>query len=186
MGKFEFKKCLDIEGLYEVIPKLFEDARGYNFEAYNEKNFEAAGLTMKFVQDNRSMSGKGVLRGMHFQKTHRQGKLVSVLRGEVFDAVVDIRENSATYGKWFGTILSAEKKNMLYIPEGFAHGFLVLSDVAEFSYKLSDFYHPEDERGIPWDDETIGIKWPIPEGMQILVSERDKGHKAFGEIELGE
>lgn len=177
--RFQFLECLNIEGLYEVLPKLYEDERGYNFEAYNEKEFERAGLKMKFVQDNRSMSKKGVLRGMHFQKTYQQGKLVSVLRGEVFDAVIDLRENSGTYGKWYGTILSAEKKNMLYIPEGFAHGFLVLSNIAEFSYKLSNFYHPEDESGIPWNDKTVGIKWPIPEGMQIIVSERDKNHVAF-------
>ena len=127
------------------------------------------------------MSAKGTLRGMHFQKNYQQGKLVCVVCGEVFDAVVDIREGSRTYGQWFGTVLSAEKKNMLYVPEGFAHGFLVLSDTAVFSYKLSDYYHPEDESGIPWNDETIGIRWPISKDMTILTSERDSRHPAFGE-----
>ena len=136
---------------------------------------------MKFVQDNRSSSGRGVLRGLHFQKKHQQGKLVSVLRGEVFDVAVDIREGSKTFGKWFGIVLSAEKKNMLYIPEGFAHGFLVLSDVAEFSYKLSDFYHPEDESGILWNDARLGIQWPIAEDMQIITSERDSSNLPFSE-----
>ena len=131
---------------------------------------------MRFVQDNRSYSGKGVLRGLHFQWKHPQGKLVSVLRGEVYDVVVDLREHSKTYGKWYGTGLSAANKRMLYVPEGFAHGFFVLSDTAEFSYKLSDFYHPEEEGGIPWDDETIGIDWPIPPDMHVIVSERDAGH----------
>ena len=181
MGQFNFKKCLDIEGLYSIEPRIFSDERGYNLETYNYEDFKVAGLDMKFVQDNRSMSKKGVLRGLHFQKTYQQGKLVSVINGEVFDVAVDIREGSKTYGKWFGIILSAEKKNMLYIPEGFAHGFLVLSDIAEFSYKLSDYYHPEDESGIPWNDKTIGVEWPIPDGMKILTSERDSNHTAFCE-----
>ena len=176
MKKFKFTSCDDIDGLYIVEPLLFTDARGYNFEAYNEKEFQEAGLNMRFVQDNRSYSGKGVLRGLHFQWKHPQGKLVSVLRGEVYDVVVDLREHSKTYGKWYGTVLSAANKRMLYVPEGFAHGFFVLSDTAEFSYKLSDFYHPEEEGGIPWDDETIGIDWPIPPDMHVIVSERDAGH----------
>ncbi len=180
MGRFEFKQCADIEGLYAVQPYVFEDARGYNFEAYNEKDFMQAGLSMKFVQDNRSTSRKGVLRGLHFQKKYQQGKLVSVIRGEVFDVAVDIRAGSKTFGKWFGIVLSEEKKNMLYIPEGFAHGFLVLSDIAEFEYKLSDFYHPEDESGIPWNDERLGIQWPVA-GMQIITSERDSSHRPFSE-----
>lgn len=181
MGRFEFQQCGDIEGLYTVQPYIFEDERGYNFEAYNEEDFVKAGLGMKFVQDNRSASRKGVLRGLHFQKKYQQGKLVSVLRGEVFDVAVDIREGSKTFGKWFGVVLSAEKKNMLYIPEGFAHGFLVLSDVAEFSYKLSDFYHPEDESGILWNDERLGIQWPITEDMQIITSKRDSSNLSFSE-----
>jgi dTDP-4-dehydrorhamnose 3,5-epimerase len=143
------------------------------------KDFKEAGLDMEFVQSNRSMSKKGTLRGLHFQKTYWQGKLVSVTRGEVFDVAVDIREGSSTYGKWFGVVLSAEKNNMLYIPEGFAHGFLVLSDVAEFSYYLSDYYHPEDESGISWNDKAIGVEWPIPEGMSIITSPRDSNHPPF-------
>ena len=181
MGQFKFEKCLDIEGLYTIEPKIFSDERGYNLETYNSKDFKKAGLDMEFVQENQSMSQKGVLRGLHFQKTYQQGKLVRVTSGEVFDVAVDIREGSKTYGKWFGVVLSAEKKNMLYVPEGFAHGFLVLSDRAEFAYKLSDYYHPEDESGIPWNDIIIGIDWPIPEGMKIITSERDSNHPAFSE-----
>lgn len=181
MGGFKFEQCGNIEGLYLVEPQVFSDERGYNLEAYHAGSFREAGLDMAFVQDNLSMSVKGTLRGMHFQKNYQQGKLVCVVSGEVFDAVVDIRDGSRTYGQWFGTVLSAVKKNMLYVPEGFAHGFLVLSDTAVFSYKLSDYYHPEDESGIPWNDETIGIWWPIPKDMAILTSERDSRHPAFGE-----
>lgn len=181
MGQFKFEKCLDIEGLYTIEPKIFSDGRGYNLETYNSNDFKQAGLTMEFVQDNQSMSTKGVLRGLHFQKTYQQGKLVRVTSGEVFDVAVDLREGARTYGKWFGVVLSAQKKNMLYVPEGFAHGFLVLSDMAEFAYKLSDYYHPEDEGGVPWNDETIGVDWPIPKGMDIITSERDSHHPAFCE-----
>ena len=179
MGQFTFKKCLDIEGLYQIEPAIYADERGYNLETYNVKDFSEAGLGMQFVQENQSMSRKGVLRGLHFQKTHPQGKLVRVTSGTVFDVAVDIRKGSKTYGKWFGLILSDEKKNMLYVPQGFAHGFLVLSDTAEFAYKLSDYYHPEDESGIPWDDPSIGIEWPIPDEMHIVLSERDRSHPAF-------
>jgi dTDP-4-dehydrorhamnose 3,5-epimerase len=181
MGQFNFEKCLDIEGLFIIEPKIFSDERGYNLETYNEKDFAEAGLDMKFVQDNQSMSIKGVLRGLHFQKNYQQGKLVRVTRGEVFDVAVDLREGSKTYGKWFGVILSAEKKNMFYVPEGFAHGFLVLSDYAEFAYKLSDYYHPEDESGIAWNDKTLNIDWSIPEGMKIITSDRDGNHPAFSD-----
>jgi dTDP-4-dehydrorhamnose 3,5-epimerase len=181
MGQFKFEKCLDIEDLYTIEPKIFLDERGYNLETYNNKAFIEAGLDMEFVQDNQSMSKKGVLRGLHFQKTYQQGKLVRVTNGEVFDVAVDLRQRSKTYGKWFGVVLSAEKKNMFYIPEGFAHGFLVLSDYAEFAYKLSDYYHPEDESGIPWNDKTLNIEWPILEGMKIIVSDRDNNHSAFSE-----
>lgn len=181
MGQFKFKKCLDIEGLYLIEPKIFKDDRGFSLETYNYEDFADAGLNMVFVQENLSMSSKGVLRGLHFQKTYQQGKLVRAVSGEVFDVVVDIREGSKTYGKWFGTVLSAEKKNMIYIPEGFAHGFLVLSDTAEFAYKLTDYYHPEDEGGILWNDKTIGIDWPISNGMNLITSERDNKHPAFHE-----
>ncbi|PGT19531.1 dTDP-4-dehydrorhamnose 3,5-epimerase [Bacillus cereus] len=182
MGKFNFKKCLDIEGLYVVETKIFSDDRGYNLETYNSSDFKKAGLDMEFVQDNQSMSKKGVIRGLHFQKTYQQGKLVRVISGEVFDVAVDIRAGSKTYGKWFGVVLSADKKNMLYVPEGFAHGFLVLSETAEFAYKLSDFYHPEDESGILWNDATIGINWPIPQGMEIRTSKNDNNRPTFNEI----
>ncbi len=181
MGQFKFKKCLDIEGLYLIEPKIFKDDRGFSLETYNYEDFTDAGLDLVFVQENLSMSSKGVLRGLHFQKTYQQGKLVRAVSGEVFDVVVDIREGSKTYGKWFGTVLTAEKKNMIYIPEGFAHGFLVLSDTAEFAYKLTDYYHPEDEGGILWNDKTIGIDWPIPKGMNVITSERDNRHPAFRE-----
>lgn len=181
MGNFTFIACGGMEGLYEVQPKIYRDARGYNMEAYAQKAFFDAGLDMVFVQANCSVSQRGVLRGMHFQRNYQQGKLVRVVRGEVFDAVVDLREGSSTYGKWFGIVLSSEKKNMLYVPEGFAHGFLVLSKEAEFSYMLSDFYHPEDESGIPWNDADVGIAWPIEEDMEIIVSDRDNTHPSFAE-----
>ncbi len=181
MGQFKFEKCSNIEGLYTIEPQVFLDERGCSMETYNYKDFTEAGLTMEFVQDNQSMSVKGVLRGLHFQKTFQQGKLVRVVHGEVFDVVVDIREGSNTYGKWYGVILSSEKKNMFYIPEGFAHGFLVLSETAEFAYKLSDYYHPEDESGIPWNDPEIGVEWPITEDMKVITSERDNNHSAFCE-----
>lgn len=181
MGKFKFKKCLDIEGLYTVEPQIFSDERGYNQETYNSRDFKEAGLDLAFVQDNQSMSKQGVIRGLHFQKTYQQGKLVRVISGEVFDVAVDIRYESKTFGKWFGVVLSAEKKNMLYVPEGFAHGFLVLSETAEFAYKLSDYYHPEDEGGISWNDKAIGIDWPIPSGMKIITSENDNNRSPFSE-----
>lgn len=173
MGKINVKKC-DIEGLYVIEPTVFYDTRGYFMESYNKKDFEAEGLYMNFVQDNQSMSTRGVLRGLHFQKEHPQGKLVRVIRGEVYDVAVDIRENSPTFGKYFGVILSAENKKQFYIPEGFAHGFLVLSDEAEFAYKCTDFYHAGDEGGLIWDDEDIAIDWPITEDMQLNISEKDK------------
>ena len=176
---FEFEH-LDIPGLVVVHPQVFGDARGYFEETFREDVFAQHGIK-GLCQDNESKSTtKGVLRGLHFQKKYQQGKLVSVIRGEVFDVAVDIRAGSKTFGKWFGIVLSEEKKNMLYIPEGFAHGFLVLSDIAEFEYKLSDFYHPEDESGIPWNDERLGIQWPVA-GMQIITSERDSSHRPFSE-----
>jgi dTDP-4-dehydrorhamnose 3,5-epimerase len=169
---FSFKPC-PISGLYEIQPKVFGDSRGYFFESWSERDFAAAGLTMRFVQDNQSCSIRGVLRGLHFQKTHPQGKLVRVIAGEVFDVAVDIRPNSPSRGKWHGVILSGERQNQFYIPEGFAHGFLVLSETAVFAYKCTDFYYPEDEGGIVWDDPAIGVKWPDL-GIHYLLSERDK------------
>ena len=159
MGKIKVTGC-DIEGLYVIEPTVFKDERGYFVETYNYNDFAEAGLDMKFVQDNQSSSSKGVLRGLHFQKQHPQGKLVRVIKGTVFDVVVDLRSHSETYGKWFGEILSAENNKQFYIPEGFAHGFLVLSDTAEFCYKCTDFYHPGDEGGLAWNDPEINIKWP--------------------------
>ena len=143
-------------------------------ETYNQNDFKEAGLNMGFVQDNQSMSVKGVLRGLHFQKQYPQGKLVRAVRGTVFDVAVDLRSDSGTYGKWFGVVLSAENKKQFYIPEGFAHGFLVLSDQAEFAYKCTDFYHPGDEGGLKWDDPQVGGQWPIEEGMELIISDKDK------------
>ncbi len=149
-----------IDGLCLIEPAVFGDERGYFMETYNQRDMQAAGLDMNFVQDNQSMSVKGVLRGLHFQKEHPQGKLVRVIRGRVFDVAVDLRKNSPTFGKWYGVVLSAENKKQFYIPEGFAHGFLVLSDEAEFCYKCTDFYHPGDEGGLAWNDPAINIEWP--------------------------
>ena len=183
MGKIKVTEC-EIEGLYVIDPTVFADERGYFMETYNQKDMEEAGLTMKFVQDNQSMSTKGVLRGLHFQKQYPQGKLVRVVRGEVFDVAVDLRKDSQTYGKWFGVTLSAENKKQFYIPEGFAHGFLVRSDEAEFCYKCTDFYHANDEGGIAWDDQEIGIQWGIEEGMELIISEKDKNWKPLSDTEI--
>lgn len=181
MGQIKVTKC-DIEGLVIIEPKVFPDSRGYFMETYNQNDMHEAGLDMVFVQDNQSMSTKGVLRGLHRQLNYPQGKLVRVVRGAVFDVAVDLREGSKTYGKWYGVELSAENKKQFYIPEGFAHGFLVLSDEAEFCYKVTDFYHPGDEAGIAWDDPDIGVEWPIPEGMEINLSEKDKNWPGLKEI----
>jgi dTDP-4-dehydrorhamnose 3,5-epimerase len=178
---FSFEPC-PIPGLFEIQPKVFGDSRGYFFESYSERDFEAAGLNQRFVQDNQSRSVKGVLRGLHFQKTHSQGKLVRAIEGEVFDVAVDIRSASPSRGKWHGVILSGEKQNQFYIPPGFAHGFLVLSEIAVFAYKCTDFYFPEDEGGIRWNDPVIGIKWPDL-GMDYILSEKDRKLPAFSEPE---
>ena len=163
MGKIKVTKA-PIEGLYVIEPTVFGDNRGYFVETYNQQDMHEAGLDMVFVQDNQSMSTKGVLRGLHFQKQHPQGKLVRAIRGEVFDVAVDLRQGSATYGQWYGVTLSAENKKQFYISEGFAHGFLVLSDEAEFCYKVTDFYQPGDEGGLAWNDPEIGIEWPKLQG----------------------
>lgn len=173
MGKIKVTDC-EIEGLYVIEPTVFPDSRGYFMETYNQNDFKEAGLTMNFVQDNQSMSVKGVLRGLHFQKQFPQGKLVRVIKGSVFDVAVDLRSSSQTYGKWFGVELSAENKKQFYISEGFAHGFLVLSDEAEFAYKCTDFYHPGDEGGILWNDKEIGIDWPIEADMKLTISDKDQ------------
>ena len=148
-----------IEGLYIIEPTVHGDARGYFMETYSKRDMAEAGLNLDFVQDNQSSSVKGVLRGLHFQKHYSQGKLVRVIRGRVFDVAVDLRRNSKTYGKWFGIELSEENKKQFYVSEGFAHGYLTLSDVAEFCYKVTDFYHPGDEGGLAWNDPEIGIDW---------------------------
>jgi dTDP-4-dehydrorhamnose 3,5-epimerase len=163
MGQIKVTKC-PIEGLYIIEPSVHGDARGYFMETYNQNDMHEEGLDMVFVQDNQSMSTKGVLRGLHFQKQYPQGKLVRVIKGSVFDVAVDLRAGSETYGKWFGVELTEENKKQFYISEGFAHGFLVLSETAEFCYKVTDFYHPGDEGGLAWNDPEIGIKWPQLEG----------------------
>lgn len=179
-----------IQGLCVITPAVHGDNRGYFMETYNQNDMHDVGLDMVFVQDNQSMSVKGVLRGLHFQKEYPQGKLVRVIRGSVFDVAVDLRKCSKTYGKWFGIELTEENKKQFYISEGFAHGFLVLSDIAEFCYKVTNFYHPGDEGGLAWNDPAIGIAWPgvigiyqgsassdgyaLTDGKQIKLSEKDQ------------
>ena len=182
MGKFKFIET-GIEGLVIVEPTVFGDNRGYFMETYNYNEFAAAGLDMVFVQDNQSKSKKGVLRGLHFQKKNPQGKLVRAVRGEVYDVAVDLRKGSKTYGKWYGVLLSEENKRQFYVPEGFAHGFLVMTDTAEFVYKCTRFYDPTDEGGLMWNDPDVGVEWPIQEGMEILLSEKDKKNTAFRDLE---
>ena len=172
----------EIEGVYVIEPKVFGDNRGYFMETYNELEFKNNGLDYNFVQDNQSKSKKGVLRGLHFQKTHPQAKLVRVLEGEVFDVAVDLRKGSKTYGKWVGVILTEENKKQFMIPRGFAHGFVVLSDTAVFAYKCDDFYHPEDEGGIMWNDPDINIEWPYK--GELLLSEKDKIHPLLRECKI--
>lgn len=159
MGQINVVKT-PIEGLYVIEPTVHGDNRGYFLETYNQNDMHEAGLNMVFVQDNESMSTKGVLRGLHFQKEHPQGKLVRVIQGSVFDVAVDLRSGSETYGQWYGIELTEENHKQFYISEGFAHGFLVLSDTAKFCYKVTDFYDPEDEGGLAWNDPEIGIDWP--------------------------
>lgn len=184
MGKFKFIET-GIADLTVVEPTLFGDSRGYFMETYNDE-FAAIvkhldGTPATFVQDNESRSKKGVLRGLHFQKTHPQGKLVRVIEGEVFDVAVDLRKSSATFGKWFGIRLSAENKKQLYVPEGFAHGFLVTSESATFVYKCTRLYDPTDEGGILWNDPRIGVAWPS-DGIDILLSEKDKKNLPLDEL----
>ena len=173
MGQIKVTTC-EIEGLKVIEPKVFGDSRGYFFESYNYNDYAAAGITEQFVQDNQSASKRGVLRGLHFQKEFPQDKLVRVIRGEVFDVAVDLRKDSATFGKWFGVVLSEDNKKQFFIPKNFAHGFLVLSDYAEFAYKCTDFYHPNDEGGLIWNDPVIGIRWPLQEGVELTLSDKDQ------------
>lgn len=170
----------EIDGVYVIEPKVFGDNRGYFMETYNEREFKENGLNYDFVQDNQSKSKRGVLRGLHFQKTFPQAKLVRVIDGEVFDVAVDLRANSPTYGKYVGVTLSGDNKKMFMIPRGFAHGFVVLSESATFTYKCDEFYHPEDEGGIMWNDPDVNIEWPQIEG-EILLSEKDKKHPLLKE-----
>ena len=174
---FEFKECrladgTLVPGLYEIQPKVFDDSRGYIFEAWTEREFAKAGLNVKFVQDNISKSTKGVLRGMHYQTRHPQGKLICPLTGRFYDVVIDLRSGSPSFGKYYGVILDAEKQNMFYIPEGFAHGFYVLSDEAIFTYKVDNPYSPKTEAGIRWNDPDLAIQWPI-DLSQVKTSEKD-------------
>ena len=173
MGQIKVTR-LNIEGLCVIEPAVHGDERGYFMETYNARDMHEAGLDMVFVQDNQSMSKKGVLRGLHFQKQYPQGKLVRVISGAVFDVAVDLRKNSKTFGKWYGVELTAENKKQFYIPEGFAHGFLVRSETAEFCYKVTDYWHPNDEGGIMWNDPDIGIEWG--DVSNIILSEKDKHH----------
>lgn len=172
MGKLTVETC-EIEGLKVITPEVRTDSRGYFMETYQQRDFEAAGVTVTFVQDNQSASSKNVLRGLHFQKEFPQDKLVRVIKGKVFDVAVDLRKGSKTFGKWFGVELSEENKKQFFIPKNFAHGFYVMSDYAEFCYKCSDFYHPNDEGGIAYNDPEIGVEWPFPEGTELIMSEKD-------------
>lgn len=181
-----------ISGLWVIEPTVFEDARGYFMETFAERDFAEMGIKCKFVQDNQSASTKGVLRGLHFQKTHPQAKLVRVVSGKVWDVAVDLRPESATFGKYYGVELSAENKRQFFIPRGFAHGFVVLSETAEFVYKCDDFYTPGDEGGIIWNDAEIGINWPV-DGIyhddgavlaktDLILSEKDQKWPSFKQI----
>ena len=181
MGKFSVETC-EIEGLKVITPTVFGDARGYFMESYQANDFKEIGIDTVFVQDNQSSSTKGVLRGMHYQINFPQDKLVRVISGEVYDAVVDLRKGSPTYGKSFGVVLSAENRKQLFIPKGFAHGFLVLSDTAEFFYKVSDFYHPNDEGGLAWNDPDVGIDWPVKDEALLNIIERDKNWPKLSEL----
>ena len=186
MGKITVETC-HIEGLKVITPTVFGDERGYFMETYNYNDFKEAGIDVQFVQDNQSASKKGVLRGLHFQINYPQDKLVRVVNGEVFDVAVDMRKDSPTYGQWYGVHLSAENKKQFFIPKNFAHGFIVLSDYAEFAYKCTDFYHPNDEGGLLWKDEAIGVEWPMPEGMtkeDLTISEKDQKWKGIKETFL--
>ena len=159
-----------LEGVLLIKPKVWRDSRGYFVESWHQKRYEAAGIALPFVQDNRSRSSHGILRGLHFQRTFPQGKLVSVSRGAVFDVAVDIRKNSPTFGQWYGAELTEENQHQLWVPPGLAHGFCVLSDTADFSYKCTELYHPEDEGSVRWNDPTIAIAWPLE---NPVLSEKD-------------
>jgi len=195
MGQIKVTKC-PIEGLYIIEPAVHGDNRGYFMETYNQRDMQENGLNMVFVQDNQSMSVKGVLRGLHFQKQYPQGKLVRVIKGRVFDVAVGLRAGSRTFGQWYGVELTEENRKQFYISEGFAHGFLVLSETAEFCYKVTDFYRPGDEGGLAWNDPAIGITWPevqgsypgdasaegyaMADGSPLILSEKDQKWEVLG------
>lgn len=188
-GNFVFTKT-SIDGVVIVDVRKFEDERGYFMETYKRPDFVKGGINVDFVQDNQSASRKGVLRGLHFQKQFPQSKLVRVVSGKVFDVAVDLRKNSPTFGRWEGVVLSAENRRQFFIPKGFAHGFLVLSDYAEFCYKCDDVYHPNDEGGILWSDEAIGIDWPALDGdavfdkTKLILSDKDQKWQSIKNLEL--
>lgn len=179
--KFE---ATPLEGVYLLKPRVFGDERGFFIESWNANTFANEGFDLKFVQDNHSRSSRGILRGMHYQLEHTQGKLVRVTSGAVFDAVVDMRGDSPTLGQWYGVELNASDHHMLWVPPGFAHGFYVLSEFADFQYKCTDIYHPQSEVSMAWDDPEVGIEWPIPEGESPLLSGKDRHGLAFGEAPL--
>lgn len=187
-GNFTFTDT-SIEGVKVVDVNAYGDTRGYFMETYKQSDFVAGGIGCVFVQDNQSSSVRGVLRGLHFQIEHPQSKLVRVVSGKVFDVAVDLRKDSATYGKWEGVVLSAENKRQFFIPRGFAHGFLVLSDSAEFCYKCDDVYHPGDEGGLMWNDPKIGIEWPALDGddhfdeSQLVLSDKDRRHPSLSALQ---
>jgi dTDP-4-dehydrorhamnose 3,5-epimerase len=178
VNKFNFVQT-KIKDLYIIEPLVLGDSRGYFMESYTKRDFDEAGLTMAFVQDNESKSQKGVLRGLHFQTKHTQGKLVRVVEGEVFDVAVDLRDGSPTFGLWEGVLLTAENKKQFYVPEGFAHGFLVVSEEVVFQYKCTDYYAPEYDGGILWNDPDIGIEWPLQGIEEVLLSDKDKKQPTF-------
>lgn len=180
MGKITVETC-NIEGLKIITPTVYGDDRGYFVETYHYNDYKAAGIDVEFVQDNQSASKKGVLRGLHFQIEYPQDKLVRVIKGEVFDVAVDVRKGSPTFGQWYGVVLSEENKKQFFIPKDFAHGYLVLSDYAEFCYKCSDFYHPNDQSGIRYDDAELGVKWPVLEACDLILSEQDQNWGTFSD-----
>ena len=173
MGKFKFSKT-EIEDIYIIEPMVYADNRGYFMEMYNDKDFKNNGIYQEFIQDNISISKKGVLRGLHFQRKNPQGKLIKVIHGEIFDAAVDIRVESNTFGKWVGFTLNESENRELFIPGGFAHGFLVLSDTAKVLYKCTDYYNPYEESGLIWSDPEIGIEWPLDRIEEVILSDKDK------------
>ncbi len=177
--KFE---ATPLDGVMVIQPRVFGDERGFFMESWNARTFAEGGLDLNFVQDNHSRSSRGILRGMHFQTEQVQGKLVRVTAGAVYDVVVDLRQSSSSFGQWFGIELRAEQHTMLWMPPGFAHGFLVLSDSADFLYKTTDYYHPESEVSLAWDDPTVGINWPLADGEKPLLSDKDAAGLSWKDI----